>query len=56
MYGMVVPNFVRQALADEPITVFGDGTQMRSFTDVRDVVDASSGPDEVEVDVQARPL
>jgi UDP-glucose 4-epimerase len=37
-YGMVVPNFVRQALAGEPITVFGDGTQTRSFTYVGDVV------------------
>ena len=33
-YGMVIPNFVRQALAGEPITVFGDGTQSRSFTHV----------------------
>ena len=39
-YGMVIPNFVRQALAGEPITVFGDGTQSRSFTYVADVVDA----------------
>jgi UDP-glucose 4-epimerase len=39
-YGMVIPNFVRQALAGEPITVFGDGTQSRSFTDVSDVVGA----------------
>jgi nucleoside-diphosphate-sugar epimerase len=39
-YGMVVPTFVRQALADEPITVFGDGTQSRSFTYVGDVVGA----------------
>ena len=39
-YGMVVPNFVRQALAHEPITVFGDGTQSRSFTYVGDVVSA----------------
>ncbi len=38
-YGMVLPSFVRQALAGEPITVFGDGTQSRSFTDVSDVVD-----------------
>jgi UDP-glucose 4-epimerase len=39
-YGMVVPTFVRQALAGAPITVFGDGTQSRSFTYVGDVVDA----------------
>jgi UDP-glucose 4-epimerase len=39
-YGMVVPNFVRQALTGEPITVFGDGTQSRSFTYVGDVVKA----------------
>ncbi len=39
-YGMVVPTFVRQALAGEPITVFGDGTQTRSFTYVGDVVGA----------------
>jgi nucleoside-diphosphate-sugar epimerase len=37
-YGMVIPNFVRQALANQPITVFGDGTQSRSFTYVGDVV------------------
>ena len=39
-YGMVVPNFVRQALAGHPITVFGDGNQSRSFTFVGDVVRA----------------
>jgi UDP-glucose 4-epimerase len=39
-YGMVIPNFVRQALSGQPITVFGDGTQTRSFTYVGDVVDA----------------
>jgi UDP-glucose 4-epimerase len=39
-YGMVIPNFVRLALAGEPITVFGDGTQSRSFTHVTDVVGA----------------
>ena len=39
-YGMVIPNFVRQALAGEPITVFGDGTQCRAFTHVADVVRA----------------
>ena len=39
-YGMVLPTFVRQALAGEPITVFGDGTQSRSFTYVGDVVGA----------------
>jgi UDP-glucose 4-epimerase len=39
-YGMVIPTFVRQALAGQPITVFGDGTQSRSFTYVGDVVNA----------------
>ena len=39
-YGMVLPTFVRQALAGQPITVFGDGTQSRSFTYVGDVVEA----------------
>jgi UDP-glucose 4-epimerase len=38
-YGMVVPTFVRQALAGQPITVFGDGTQSRSFAYVTDVVE-----------------
>jgi UDP-glucose 4-epimerase len=37
---MVIPNFVRQALAGEPITVFGDGKQSRAFTHVSDVVGA----------------
>src|SRR6185503_9353865 len=37
-YGMVLPSFVQQALAGEPITVFGDGTQQRSFTYIGDVV------------------
>jgi UDP-glucose 4-epimerase len=37
---MVLPTFVRQALAGHPLTVFGDGTQSRSFTYVGDVVDA----------------
>lgn len=39
-YGMVVPSFVRQALADQPITVHGDGAQCRCFCHVRDVVRA----------------
>lgn len=39
-YGMVVPRFVRQALAGEPITVFGDGKQTRTFTHVFDAVSA----------------
>lgn len=39
-YGMVVPRFMKQALLNQPITVFGDGRQTRSFTYVSDVVDA----------------
>jgi len=42
-YGMVIPTFVRQALSGSPITVFGDGTQSRSFTYVSDVVQAILG-------------
>ncbi len=41
-YGMVLPNFVRQALAGEPITVFGSGKQSRCFGYVGDVVEALS--------------
>ena len=39
-YGMVVPNFVRQAMAGEQITVFGTGKQSRCFCYVDDVVAA----------------
>jgi len=39
-YGMVVPRFVKAALANEPITIFGDGKQTRCFTHVYDVIDA----------------
>jgi UDP-glucose 4-epimerase len=39
-YGMVVPTFVKQALADEPITVYGSGRQRRCFCHVSDVVRA----------------
>jgi UDP-glucose 4-epimerase len=39
-YGMVIPNFVKQALTGRPITVYGDGKQSRCFTYVSDVVGA----------------
>jgi len=39
-YGMVIPSLVRQALAGEPMTVFGSGEQLRAFTHVADVVGA----------------
>ena len=39
-YGMVMPNFVAQALDGAPITVFGSGQQSRCFCDVRDAVEA----------------
>ena len=42
-YGMVVPNFVRQALSGGDITVFGDGQQSRCFTNVNDAVDMLVG-------------
>ncbi|MBF0289937.1 MAG: GDP-mannose 4,6-dehydratase [SAR324 cluster bacterium] len=40
-YGMVVPNFVQRALLNEPIYVHGDGEQTRSFTHVKDAVEAT---------------
>jgi UDP-glucose 4-epimerase len=39
-YGMVLPSFVQSALMGKPITVYGDGTQSRSFTHVNDVIGA----------------
>jgi UDP-glucose 4-epimerase len=39
-YGMVLPRFVKQALSNRPITVYGDGTQTRSFTYISDVIKA----------------
>ena len=39
-YGMVLPNFVQSALLGKPITVYGDGTQSRSFAHVQDVIEA----------------
>ncbi|MDD2390471.1 MAG: GDP-mannose 4,6-dehydratase [Desulfobacterales bacterium] len=37
-YGMVIPRLVSQAINNEPLTVYGDGRQSRTFTDVKDVV------------------
>ncbi len=42
-YGMVVPRFVRQAVCNKPLTVYGTGEQTRSFCDVRDTVVALDG-------------
>jgi UDP-glucose 4-epimerase len=39
-YGFVIPRFIEQALAGQPLTVFGDGSQIRSFCDVRDTMSA----------------
>ena len=39
-YGMVVPRFVKAALTNKPITIYGDGNQTRCFAHVFDVVDA----------------
>ena len=39
-YGMVIPRFVKSAINNEPITVYGDGTQTRCFAHVYDVIDA----------------
>ena len=42
-YGMVVPRFISQALANDPVTVYGNGMQTRTFTGVKDVVQAFMG-------------
>ena len=39
-YGMVVPRFVRSALKNEPISIYGDGTQSRVFCHVHDAIEA----------------
>ena len=39
-YGMVLPKFVKAAISNQPLTVYGDGTQSRTFCSVTDVVDA----------------
>jgi UDP-glucose 4-epimerase len=39
-YGMVVPRFVKAAMANQPLTVFGDGVQTRCFAHVFDAIDA----------------
>lgn len=39
-YGMVVPRFIEQAINNEPLTIYGDGLQTRSFSDVRDLTHA----------------
>lgn len=39
-YGMVLPNFVKAALDNRPISVYGNGKQSRCFCDVRDTVEA----------------
>jgi UDP-glucose 4-epimerase len=50
-YGMVLPRFVRQALAGDPVTIYGDGEQSRCFADVADIIGAlvklSSHPEAV---------
>ncbi len=40
VYGMVVPRFIQQALADSPITIYGNGEQTRCFACVCDITDA----------------
>src|SRR5690606_22222326 len=39
-YGMVVPRFVAKAVANQPLEIYGDGSQTRAFCDARDVVRA----------------
>lgn len=40
-YGMVVPRFCRRALRNEPLVIYGDGSQTRTFVDVEDALDAT---------------
>jgi len=47
-YGMVIPRFVKQALLNQPITVFGNGNQKRCFAYVKDVVDGIVALSETE--------
>ncbi|MBA2123559.1 nucleoside-diphosphate sugar epimerase [bacterium Unc6] len=42
-YGMVIPRFIEQALSEKPITVYGDGEQIRTFTYVCDAIEATVG-------------
>jgi UDP-glucose 4-epimerase len=42
-YGMVIPSLIRQAIRNEPITIYGEGTQTRCFCHVSDVVTAITG-------------
>ncbi len=42
-YGMVIPRFVTSALKNKPLTIYGDGTQTRTFTYVKDVVKVLMG-------------
>jgi UDP-glucose 4-epimerase len=42
-YGMVIPRLVTQAISNEPLTIYGDGLQTRTFTYVADVVQALMG-------------
>ena len=54
IYGRVVPRFIEQALKNKPITVFGDGSQTRSFTYVTDEVEGLlrlAGMDGIEGEV-----
>ncbi|MFH1690973.1 MAG: NAD-dependent epimerase/dehydratase family protein [Candidatus Omnitrophota bacterium] len=38
-YGMVLPAFIKQALSNQPITIYGDGSQARSFAYINDAID-----------------
>ena len=39
-YGMVIPRFIEAAVKNEPLTIYGDGTQTRCFAHIADVIDA----------------